>query len=345
MMMKKIFKFNIMKFIIPILLAFLVGSIILLISNINPISAFYNLFIGAFGSGRAFLSTLYYATPLILTGTATAIAFKANLFYMGVEGALYIGGFCSSLAGIYFHGLPPYIHIPIALLIGMITGGLFAMIPGILKGILDVNEMVTSIMLNYVAILGTTYLASFPFKAKDAGFSATEMVEKSAVIPKIFDSSMVHYGLFLSLIFAILIYIMFKKSTFGYDIESMGKNVSFSESCGMQTAKKTIYIITLSGALGGLAGAMEVLGTYKRFIAGFSSGLGWDGLTISLLSNNNPIGVIFSSIFFGGLYSGGAQMELLADVPRTIISVIQGLIIFFLAVDFTVKRFKKIKSR
>ena len=344
-MIKKLLNFNILKFIVPVFLAFLVGSVILIISNINPIEAFYNLFLGAFGDKRAILSTLYYASPLILTGTATAIAFKSNLYFMGVEGALYVGAFCSTLVGIYFQSLPAFIHIPFALLVGMVSGALFAFIPGVLKGILDINEMVTSIMMNYVAILGTTYLVSFPFKSKEAGFAATRMIQESAVIPKIFQNSMLHYGFFLSLIFAFLLYWVFKKTTFGYDIESMGKNVNFSESSGIQTSKKAIYIITFSGALGGLAGALEILGTYRRFIASFSSGLGWDGLTISLLSSHNPLGVIFSSIFFGGLYSGGAKMEIMADVPRTIISVIQGLIIFFLAVDFTVKRFKKIKSR
>lgn len=320
--------------ILPVLLAFIVGGILIAIGGYNPIEAYGALFQGALGDSNGILNTLFCATPLIFTGLATAIALKAGIFNMGVEGQLYIGAFAAAYAGFTFKGLPFYIHIPLCIIFAIIFGCIFAFIPAVLRAYLKVNEMVVTIMLNYVAILFTTYLASFPFKAQGAGFSATENIENSAMLSKFSDTSQLNFSFLIAIVASIIVYVIYRKTKLGYEINAIGKNINFAEAAGMRTSRKIIIIMIISGALAGMAGAGEVLGVHHRFISGFSPGYGWDGMTIALLANNNPIGVFIAAIFFGVLKNGGSSMELVAGVSRSLINIIQGLIIFFLAVNY-----------
>ena len=219
------------------------------------------------------------------------------------------------------------------------AGALYALIPGLLKGFLNANEMVVTIMLNYVATLLTGYLASYPFKAKGVGFAATDLIEKSAELPRFSKMTQLNYSFVIALVVVLLAYVLFKKTKLGYEIDAIGKNGNFAEAVGMNVAKKTVLIMIISGMIASLAGAGEVLGVHHRFISDFSPGYGWDGLTIALLGSNHPAGVLVAALFFGMLKNGGSSMELVVGVPRSLIDVIQGLIIFFLAVDFIAKRF------
>lgn len=320
--------------IVPVLLAFVVGGILIAIGGYNPFEAYGALFQGALGDSNGILNTLFCATPLIFTGLATAIALKAGIFNMGVEGQLYIGAFAAAYAGFTFKGLPFFIHIPLCIIFAIVFGCIFALIPAILRAYLKVNEMVVTIMLNYVATLFTTYLASFPFKAKGAGFSATETIENSAALAKLSEVSQLNLAFLIALAATVIVYIIYKKTKLGYEINAIGKNINFAEAAGMRTSKKIIIVMLISGALAGLAGAGEVLGVHHRFISEFSPGYGWDGMTIALLANNNPIGVLVAAIFFGILKNGGSSMELVVGVSRSLINIIQGLIIFFLAVNY-----------
>lgn len=348
-------KINLKKYIsiilislMPVILAFLVGAVLISISGNSPSEAYSALFKGALVGKGSIYNTLFSATPLIFTGLATAIAFKANIFNMGVEGQLYLGAFAAAYVGFTFVGINPLLHVILALALAMITGGLFAFIPGFLKGFLDVNEMVVTIMLNYVAILFTTYLSSYPFKAEGVGFAATELISESAFLPRLMQSSQLNVSFFIALLTAAIVYFLFKKTKLGFEIKAIGKNTDFSEAAGMYVAKKTVVIMVISGMLGGLAGAGEILGVHHRFISGFSPGYGWDGMTIALLGKNNPLGVLAAAIFFGILKNGGSTMELIVGVPRSLINIIQGLIIFFLAVDFLNTKFslvERLKNR
>lgn len=331
----------------PVILAFIVGGIFIGISGHNPIAAYMAMFKGALGSKSAILNTLFAATPLIFTGLATAIAFKANIFNMGVEGQLYMGAFAAAYAGFTFKGLPALVHILVCLAFGIIFACLFALIPAVLKAFFKVNEMVVTIMLNYVAILFTTYLASFPFKAEGVGFAATSEIAETAVLPRLADKNQLNFSFIIALIAVVVIYLIYRKTKIGYEVNAIGRNINFSEATGMRTSKKIIYVMLISGALAGLAGAGEILGVHHRFISEFSPGYGWDGMTIALLSANNPIGVLIASLFFGILKNGGSSLELIVGVPRSIVEIIQGLIIFFLALNYLgiktkiIKKFKK----
>lgn len=334
--------------LMPVILAFLVGAILIYVSGNSPTQAYGALFRGALVGKGSIYNTLFSATPLIFTGLATAIAFKANIFNMGVEGQLYLGAFAAAYVGFTFTGINPVLHVIFALAAAMIAGGLFAFIPGLLKGFLDVNEMVVTIMLNYVAILFTTYLSSYTFKAQGVGFAATELINESAFLPRLMQSSQLNVSFFIAIFMVGIVYFLFKRTKLGFEINAIGKNTDFSEATGMYVAKKAVVIMVISGMLGGLAGAGEVLGVHHRFISGFSPGYGWDGMTIALLGKNNPLGVLIAAIFFGILKNGGSTMELIVGVPRSLINIIQGLIIFFLAVDFLNTKFdlvERLKNR
>lgn len=343
--MEKVKKYSviIIKPALTVLLAFLIGAILIAASGKNPVIAYEALFKGAFSDNGGFYNTLFSATPLIFTGIATAIAFKANIFNMGVEGQLYLGAFTAAYIGFHVNGLPPMLHVILCLLGAAVVGGLFGAIPGLLKGYLNVDEMVVTIMLNYVAILFTGYLSSYPFKAKGIGFSATELIKKSAELPRFSKLSQFNMSFIIALLVVAFAYYLFKRTVLGYEIKSIGENRNYAEANGMNTSLKIVIIMIISGMIGGIAGAGEILGVHHRFIANFSPGYGWDGMTIALLGKNNPIGVLVAAIFFGVLKSGGSTMELVAEVPRSLISILQGLIIFFLAVDFAISnpRLKK----
>ena len=329
--------------IISIIGALIVGAILILAIGENPLTAYYTLFKGAIFGRENLIDTLTVSTPLILTGLATAIAFRAKIFNMGVEGQLYLGAFAAAFIGFSFNGLPPFIHIILAISMAALAGGLFALIPGLLKGFLNVNEIVTTLMLNYVAILFTSYLASYPFKAEGVGFSATPMIFDSAILPRLTQYGQLNLMFVVSLIIVFLVYTLFYKTKLGYEIKAIGLNREFAEASGMNLSKKIILIMVISGMIGGIAGAGEILGVHHRFISEFSPGYGWDGLIIALLSANNPIAVLIVAIFFGILKSGGGSIDLYMDIPRSITDVIQATIIFFLAANLTIRHFSKIK--
>lgn len=337
----------IMKPVFTVLIAFVIGGILIASSGKSPFYAYGALFKGAFVGKSALFNTLFAASPLILTGIANAIAFRANIFNMGVEGQLYLGAFAAAYVGFAVQGVSPIVHVLLCIIAAAVAGGLFAAIPGLLKGYLNVDEMVVTIMLNYVAILFTTYLSSYPFKAKGVGFAATELVKKSAEIPRFSVMSQFNWSFVIAIAVVIIVFIIFNKTVLGFELKSIGENRNFAEANGMNTSFKIVVIMIISGMIAGIAGAGEILGVHHRFIANFSPGYGWDGMTIALLGKHNPIGVLIAAIFFGALKSGGSTMELIADVPRSLINILQGLIIFFLAVDFAIKndRFKNLLKK
>lgn len=326
--------------ILPILVALLVGFIIIGLSGYNPVNAYGQLIKGSLSSPKQIMNTLFASTPILLTGLATTISFKAGLYNMGAEGQLYFGAFAAAIVGFSFHGLSPIVHIPLALVTGMLAGALFAFIPAVLKAYLNVDEMVSTLMLNYVATLLTTWLAGYPFRAPGSSNPETVAIESSATLSRITSSSQLHYGFVIALVVLVLVIIMLKKTKLGYEIETIGKNTEFSKFTGIKVPSRILIIMLISGLIAGLAGAGEVMGTHGKFISGFSPDYGWTGLTIALVGNLNPIGVFVSAILFGILKTGGSTMEIMTGVPRSIISILEGLIVLMVTVKFLNERYK-----
>jgi simple sugar transport system permease protein len=316
-----------------VLLALFIGAIILLLSGANPIEAYLALYKGAFGSQQAFGRTLEKATPLILGGLAVAFAFKAGLFNIGGQGQLLLGAIISAYLGFALTGLPFIIHMPLALLGGALAGALYGALPGALRTYTGAHEVITTIMLNFIAINITDYLADGPWK--DSGIvTRTPAIQESAAIP-IWGN--IPAGFFIAVFVAIAMWFLLYKTPLGYEIRTVGLNSFAAQYAGIRVSAIIILTMTISGALAGLGGSIETLGVVGRFQPGFNVGLGFDGITIALLAKTSPIGVIPAALLVGAMQAGSSQMQFDANVPFQIIDVIQALILFFVSADVIVR--------
>ncbi len=299
-----------------------------------------NAFQNYFATGQAgpvykaiypFTESLVTATPYIFAGLAVAVGFRCGLFNIGAEGQFYLGALGSAYVGYSISNLPWFIHLPLALLGGALAGAVWGAIPGYLKARFGASEVVNTIMLNWIAFRLTDWLLNGPMKA--VGYRpVTPTINSTAELPRFFPPPLrFNLGFFLALAVAALVWWFLFKTTLGFEIRSVGANPSASKYAGMSITRNFVLVMTLSGALAGLAGAAQVLGTDHWIGQGFSAGYGYDSIALALLGNSHPLGVVIAAILFGILRSGATSMESLAGIPIDIISVIQGLIIIFVA--------------
>jgi simple sugar transport system permease protein len=326
---------SVLNSILPVFLAFVLGAILMLAIGEDPLEVYKIMITKSLFNAKGFLKTLHNAAPLILTGLAIAITFKAGIYNMGVEGQMLLGGFMAGIAGYMIVGLPPVLHVIVCLLIGIASGMLFALIPAILKAYFKVNEMVVTLMLNYAMIEILRFLTEGPFRDPGSGFVSTPRIADSAMFYKLWKSEITPF-FFVVIVVFIIMYIVFNKSRLGYEITAIGKNNKFAEATGMNVKRKIIVIMLISGAISGLAGAGHMMSDQYIYTLGFSGlpGLGWDGMLISLLGMHSPIGVLVASIFYSALKTGSQSIAIYSGVPKEIVAVIQGLIILFLAIQF-----------
>lgn len=315
-----------------IVLALLIGAIILIISGASPLAAYRALFQGSFGNAQAIARTLEKATPLIFSGLAVAFAFKAGLFNIGAQGQLLFGAVTAAVIGFMIEGLPPLIHAPLALLGGAVAGALFGAVPGILKTYTGAHEVITTIMLNYVAINATDYLANGPLKDPTPGniVARTPLIEASARIPAL---GPIPVGFLIALLVAAATWWLLWHTTIGYEIRTVGLNPSAAGYAGIRVSLTIIMTMALSGLMAGLGGAVETQGIVGRFQPGFNVGLGFDGITIALLGKTHPLGVIPAALLVGAMRAGSNLMQFNADVATEIIDVILAIILFFVAAE------------
>ena len=288
--------------------------------------------------------SLTAVTPYILAGLAVAVGFKCGLFNIGAEGQFGIGALCSAFVGYSFHNLPWYIHLPLALLAGAAGGALWGAIPGYLKGLTGAHEVVNTIMMNYISFLLSNWLLNGPMKAP--GFRPlTPVIDNSAMLPRFFpDPLRFNWGFILALAIAALVYWFLFKTTVGFEIRAVGANPDGARYAGMNIVKNFVIAMTLSGALAGLAGATQVLGVDHWVGQGFSAGYGFDSIAIALLGQSQPVGVVLSAFLWGTMRSGATNMQLAAGVPIEIISIIQGLVIVFVAAPAIVRWIYRIRA-
>lgn len=316
--------------IIAILLAFFIGSIILIITGYNPLLAFYALFKGAFGDKFGIGQTLTQATPILFTSLGFLIAFRAGIFNIGLEGQFLIGAFATALVGIYFKNLPSFIHIPLALFLGGLAGGFWGLIPALLKVYLGTHEVITTMMMSYVAFYFTGYLVNYPLKAP-GWVAQTYPIQKSATLIKILPPTQLSLSFIISLIFAYLVYYFLFKTYIGYEIRVVGLNPTAAENRGINIKSRIFLAFVISAFIAGVGGGGEILGVHGRFVEGFSPGYGWDGIAVSLVGRLNPFGCIFASILFGMLRAGGMVMTRVTNVPLDLSLIIQSLVIIFVS--------------
>lgn len=329
-----------------ILLSVLIGSLIIYVTGDNPFVAYGALFEAALGSPQAVAGTLAKSTPLILTGLGAAIAFRSGVINIGGEGQLYMGAIAAALVGVYVKGLSPWIHVPLALLAGGVAGALWAAPFQWFRTAFGANELVTTTLANYVAILFTTYLVSYPFKKPGSPLGMTENVLPSSFLYRLVERGRLNLGFVIAVLLCIGLWFLLNRSSFGYELRMTGANPRFSRYVGIPVNRRMIEAMAISGALAGLAGAVEVLGVQHRFIQDLSPGWGFDGILVALLAMNNPLGILLVGPLFGVLKSGGLGMEAATNVPSELSQVLQSIIILLVAAEVGVTFFTRwIKPR
>jgi simple sugar transport system permease protein len=341
---------------LAVVTALAVGAVIILLSGKNPLLSYWGLLIGAFGSPGAISETFVWATPYIFAGLAVALGFKCGLFNIGVEGQIALGALCAAFIGYSITGLPAIIHLPLAIAGGILGGFVWGAIPGILKARTGAHEVINTIMLNYIALFLSNYLLSGPMKdpSPTNAISQTPKIALSARIPRIFPpfslgeelvELRVHWGTVLALVTALLVFWFLWKTVMGFEIRTVGANPNVARYAGINVSRNIVLAMALSGGLAGLAGSVEVLGLHYYHTLGFSVGYGFDSIAIALLGKSHPFGIIPAAILFGAMRNGATSMQFQTGVSIDIISIIQALILIFIAADAIIRRLYRVRGR
>ncbi len=329
---------------LSVLTAIITGGLVIWSAGGNPFAAYAGLVEGSFGSVKALSETIIWATPYIFAGLAVALAFKGGLFNIGVEGQLTLGAVAAALVGyglpkVVGGPIPTIIHLPLTILAGMAAGGLWAAIPGWLKARFGGHEVINTIMMNYIALNLTSFLLNGPMKDPNPMnvLARTPLIAASARFTPIFTGLRLHWGFVIALLIAVLVWWLLWKTTLGFEIRMTGASPTAARYAGVNVQRTIILTMILSGMLAGLAGAIEVTALNFRHELGFSSGYGFDAIAIALLGKNFPLGVVVSAILFGAMRNGATRMQFLTQIPVDVISIIQALILLFVAADAIIR--------
>ncbi|MCF6410631.1 ABC transporter permease [Alkalihalobacillus sp. EGI L200015] len=308
-------------------------------SGYDAFYAYSSLFSVIFTDPYYIGETVRQMSPLIMSGLAVAFAFRTGLFNIGVEGQLLVGWLASVYIGITVEGVPAFIHVPLAILAAAAAGALWGVVPGYLKARFRVHEVITTIMMNYIALHVTNSIIRNHLLAPG---ERTEDIQSSASLSSLFlqeitDFSRLHYGILFAILAAVLMWYLLWKTTTGYELRAVGFNQHASNYAGINVQKNIILSMCISGGFAGVAGAMEGLGTYQYMtINAAFSGVGFDGIAVALLGANSAIGIILAAGLFGGLKIGALNMQAMAQVPPELITIVIALIIFFVASSYLV---------
>ena len=341
--------------VIPLLAVFtalVVGAAIVMLAGVSlgeTLAAYQALLVGSVGSVKAISETLTAATPLILAGLSVALAFRAGLFNIGGEGQMLIGGMFGVLVGFSISGLPIFVHLPLAVVAGILGGAIWGFIPGFLKARTGAHEVIVTIMLNFIALrLVDYFLKTDLFQREGRNDPISKNIEASATLPPLLgwlDPALrVHLGLILALVAAGFINWLLFRTTTGFEFRAVGANPSAARYAGMSISKVYILVMVIAGGLAGMAGTGQVLGVLDRASPGFAAGIGFDGIAVALLGRSNPWGVVAAAMLFGGLRAGGQQMQATAGVGIDLIAVIQALIIIFVAAPALITAIYRLKA-
>ena len=294
---------------------------------------------------RPITESLVTSIPYIFAGLAVALGFQAGLFNIGAEGQIAIGAALSTYLGYSLTGLPAVLHLPIALIGGMVGGAFWGIIPGYLKAKTGAHEVINTIMMNYVAFRLMSWLLRGPMQRPGAGKPVSPFVLESAYLPTFFGPPLrLHAGLIVAILAVIFVWWLLYKTTIGFELRTVGANPNAAKYSGMSVARNIVIAMGISGALAGLAGANEVLGLNHFLAEGFSPGYGFDSIALALLGKSHPLGVVLAALLFGTLRSGATSMQSLAQVPIDIITTIQALVIVFIAAPEIIRWLFRLKA-
>ena len=337
---------KILYLLLSLAIALFLGGILFYATGHDAIHAFGHIIQGAVGSRIAILNSLIQATPIIFTGLAFVVAIKSGIVNIGAEGQMYAGALAAALVGHYLQGVPAIIHIPAAIAAALVAGGLCGSLIAFLKVRFGAHAVITAIMLNHIIINFFSYLVNFPLLAYGSPVGRTEIIQDSARLPIL--TGRLNIGIIFAFIVPILVWIFFKYTKTGFEMQVTGKSIDAANTAGIKTGRRMIQALFMSGAIAGLAGAVEILGSLGTFIDRFSPGYGFDGIAVAFLSGLSSIGVIFSGLFFGALTAGSFRMNIVARIPFDFAMVIQAMVIMLVATpklaEYIVSRFGSIKN-
>jgi len=334
------------KILIPfaaIMVTLILSAIPILIAKGHLWKSYYYLFYGALGTRFNLLETFVKASPLLFTGLAVAFAFRAKFWNIGAEGQLLAGALTATVLGVYLKGVPGALVLPIVIMAGFLAGGVWASVPAILKTKQKVDDVVSTLLLNYVMIHIMGALLFGPLQQPGSSWPRSSGIIEAAKYPILLARSRFHLGIILALLAVFVIWFINKKSVFGYQAKAVGVNIRAAHFGGINTTSVILWTALVSGGLAGLAGVGELCALQYRLIMDISPGYGYSGIVIAMLGNLHPVGVLFSSLFFSVVIVGAHTMSRMTGVPTYIAEVIQGMalmvmLIFLLFTEYRIKR-------
>ncbi len=336
-----------LKYLLILIIAAIIGAILILIKGEDPLKLAGEVFRYALGTRAGIASTLRWASPVILTGLGIAIAFRVGIGNIGVEGQLYVAALVTAILGYSLTSLAPLTLKIVAISGGMIAAALYALIPAFLLVKWRVNEILSTMMLNYVATWGTEYVVRAFFMESTAvvpRLIATREILPEARLGQLMPPYDLNTSLIIGVVLCVLFYLMYRYTRLGYMLNTLGGNKRFARYGGLNITALTFLVFALSGAVGGIGGSAEILGIHRKFINGFSAGIGWDGLLVSLIAKNNPLGIIPAGLFWGLLKNSGFIVERISSVNRWTIYVLQAVIVLLVTADLYVRPYLKRKA-
>ncbi len=310
-------------------LAFVICAFLIAAIGVNPVHAYAIFFSSAFGSLHGLAETCTWATPLILTGLGLIFALKAKFWNIGAEGQLLIGASITAWLGISLN-LPAIVFLPVLFIASIVAGAAWGILPAYLRAKMKVNEIITTLMMNFIATFIVSYLVENLLKESGATFPRTPLIQSAARLPLLIPGERLHVGFLIAIALSFVVYYIMEKTVFGYRIKAIGSNPSAAKYGGIKITKYIIMATLLSAGLAGLAGMGEVSGVHNRLVIGISPGYGYFAVIVALLGRLNPFGVVFAGIFFGGIIVGSTTMTTVAGIPGTFVFVIQAMILIFM---------------
>ena len=327
--------------LIGILLGLLAGAGLIALSGVNPLAAYAAMLKGAIGSTQSISNVLVRASPLLLAGVGVAIGIKAGLWNIGAEGYMYMGAIGAGVVGIAPLPVPPIVHITLALLAGAVVGGFWGLLPAYLRAYRGVNEVVTTIMMNYVAIFFVSWMVHEPQPMAEPGafFPMSRILAPTARLPILMTGTSLHPGFILGIAACIFFYLALRFTPFGFRTRMLGANPEAARYAGVNVRRQILVVLLIGAAMGGIAGAVEVMGLKQRVYQDFVAGVGFEAVAVALLAAGNPLGVLAVALFFAGLKAGGSAMSVSTGVGGPMTVVIEALcVIFVIAVGYSERK-------
>lgn len=318
---------KILSAILAIFIALLITGGFIWVMGFNPIEAYSMLLKGAFQGKSAVSETIVCAIPLIFSALSFAISYQCGIFNIGAGGQLYMGAVFATYVGV-LGGIAPAIHLPMTILAGILGGALWGFLVGELKVRFGANEMIITIMFNYIAMIFTSYCVAGPMKGSSSmGIAQSDPVAEGIKLTRFISGTRLHAGLFIALALLLAYWMLIWRAQKGYEFRVMGLSRTAAEYSGINVNRNTRLSLVLAGGIAGLGGCIEILAIQRRLSAGFAANIGFDGITVALLGDCTPVGILLSSLLFGALNSGSNKMQMMVGVPSATTTIIQAFII------------------